>query len=231
MNGNSVFVTSISPIDFVSATLPRIAIIPAMLVRQNILRFLVLLLLAAGGVLSWVVPAQARNLRMMYFDVFVGGRLKSLTGEREMLTGAMSEGLVSLDGLDILDRAARDATWKSRKLLVSECEKLTCRLESAKALSMELMLEAEIKPLGKRCLVRLTIKDVRKNGMFQTNMSHKTACKLEGLMGLLKNMAASAWPPERAKKWKPPVRRKRLLGRSEERRVGKECRSRWSPYH
>ena len=23
----------------------------------------------------------------------------------------------------------------------------------------------------------------------------------------------------------------RLLGRSEERRVGKECRSRWSPYH
>ena len=24
---------------------------------------------------------------------------------------------------------------------------------------------------------------------------------------------------------------KRLLGRSEERRVGKECRSRWSPYH
>ena len=22
-----------------------------------------------------------------------------------------------------------------------------------------------------------------------------------------------------------------LLGRSEERRVGKECRSRWSPYH
>ena len=24
---------------------------------------------------------------------------------------------------------------------------------------------------------------------------------------------------------------RRLLGRSEERRVGKECRSRWSPYH
>ena len=23
----------------------------------------------------------------------------------------------------------------------------------------------------------------------------------------------------------------RVLGRSEERRVGKECRSRWSPYH
>ena len=27
------------------------------------------------------------------------------------------------------------------------------------------------------------------------------------------------------------VRHGRLLGRSEERRVGKECRSRWSPYH
>src|SRR2546425_12216121 len=26
-------------------------------------------------------------------------------------------------------------------------------------------------------------------------------------------------------------RRRLLLGRSEERRVGKECRSRWSPYH
>ena len=31
---------------------------------------------------------------------------------------------------------------------------------------------------------------------------------------------------------KPPQQEKILLkGRSEERRVGKECRSRWSPYH
>src|SRR4030042_643153 len=29
----------------------------------------------------------------------------------------------------------------------------------------------------------------------------------------------------------PGLRRPRLLLRSEERRVGKECRSRWSPYH
>src|SRR5206468_8924663 len=28
-----------------------------------------------------------------------------------------------------------------------------------------------------------------------------------------------------------PIDRDILLGRSEERRVGKECRSRWSPYH
>ena len=29
----------------------------------------------------------------------------------------------------------------------------------------------------------------------------------------------------------PGVTRDRLRSRSEERRVGKECRSRWSPYH
>ena len=27
------------------------------------------------------------------------------------------------------------------------------------------------------------------------------------------------------------IKRDDMLGRSEERRVGKECRSRWSPYH
>src|SRR3712207_7073841 len=34
---------------------------------------------------------------------------------------------------------------------------------------------------------------------------------------------------QRDRRLRPP--RARLLGRSEERRVGKECRSRWSPYH
>jgi len=29
----------------------------------------------------------------------------------------------------------------------------------------------------------------------------------------------------------PPVKETALAARSEERRVGKECRSRWSPYH
>ena len=29
----------------------------------------------------------------------------------------------------------------------------------------------------------------------------------------------------------PEIRVKDVLDRSEERRVGKECRSRWSPYH
>ena len=28
-----------------------------------------------------------------------------------------------------------------------------------------------------------------------------------------------------------PARQREIAGRSEERRVGKECRSRWSPYH
>src|SRR3989454_12481916 len=32
--------------------------------------------------------------------------------------------------------------------------------------------------------------------------------------------------------WKAPgLSKQRIVGRSEERRVGKECRSRWSPYH
>src|SRR3989454_12445361 len=41
--------------------------------------------------------------------------------------------------------------------------------------------------------------------------------------------------PERAmhQRWRAPLRAALdwLSGRSEERRVGKECRSRWSPYH
>ena len=36
---------------------------------------------------------------------------------------------------------------------------------------------------------------------------------------------------EKTKKLKSWGRRLTLLTRSEERRVGKECRSRWSPYH
>src|SRR5206468_10070797 len=49
------------------------------------------------------------------------------------------------------------------------------------------------------------------------------------------------WPPPTGKNWPPTSRRprrswRRSAGRkrgwrSEERRVGKECRSRWSPYH
>src|SRR5258706_8120446 len=31
--------------------------------------------------------------------------------------------------------------------------------------------------------------------------------------------------------WRPPAAKPREPARSEERRVGKECRSRWSPYH
>src|SRR5687768_17938477 len=43
-----------------------------------------------------------------------------------------------------------------------------------------------------------------------------------------------AWlPPAGAAPARPPPwsRRRRRASRSEERRVGKECRSRWSPYH
>ncbi len=40
------------------------------------------------------------------------------------------------------------------------------------------------------------------------------------LTPLLKRLEQSGW-----------VKRERQQSRSEERRVGKECRSRWSPYH
>src|SRR5256885_8883215 len=46
----------------------------------------------------------------------------------------------------------------------------------------------------------------------------------------LHRVPRSAWPPYR----KPAERLDQMVfdhGRSEERRVGKECRSRWSPYH
>src|SRR2546427_7060222 len=38
------------------------------------------------------------------------------------------------------------------------------------------------------------------------------------------------YSPRTAEQLDPPVT-VRIAGRSEERRVGKECRSRWSPYH
>ena len=45
---------------------------------------------------------------------------------------------------------------------------------------------------------------------------------------------SKAWPPQAWRKTKKqPWRHEqpKFLIRSEERRVGKECRSRWSPYH
>ena len=60
--------------------------------------------------------------------------------------------------------------------------------------------------------------------------------KLILFYGLIKQLMASALPPSRTREhpdhpqnaWLQP---RRLRPRSEERRVGKECRSRWSPYH
>jgi len=37
--------------------------------------------------------------------------------------------------------------------------------------------------------------------------------------------------PDGKTSWRVEVDEEQLLERSEERRVGKECRSRWSPYH
>ena len=55
--------------------------------------------------------------------------------------------------------------------------------------------------------------------------------------GVLKAVAAVNGPIARLLKGKDPLKQAALddamirLDRSEERRVGKECRSRWSPYH
>ena len=38
------------------------------------------------------------------------------------------------------------------------------------------------------------------------------------------------WPPEKNMP-KRKMKQQAMMARSEERRVGKECRSRWSPYH
>src|SRR6266516_5599518 len=50
-------------------------------------------------------------------------------------------------------------------------------------------------------------------------------CSSDPLRGRRGPRAASSWS------WKRISRRGRPRRRSEERRVGKECRSRWSPYH
>ena len=52
-----------------------------------------------------------------------------------------------------------------------------------------------------------------------TQLSPRDAEKLLGIF------QAKGWRPRRHKNGVP------MLTRSEERRVGKECRSRWSPYH
>src|SRR3989449_9636613 len=52
-------------------------------------------------------------------------------------------------------------------------------------------------------------------------------CTSSGLLADLTASLAAKTPPLRLRRYQRPE----LLIRSEERRVGKECRSRWSPYH
>ena len=52
----------------------------------------------------------------------------------------------------------------------------------------------------------------------------RTLCRREGILPALESSHALAW----ALRLLPTLGK---LTRSEERRVGKECRSRWSPYH
>ena len=46
-----------------------------------------------------------------------------------------------------------------------------------------------------------------------------------------KDQPSSPWFPKLDEFWSTPIGPKVQPNRSEERRVGKECRSRWSPYH
>src|SRR3712207_9455176 len=54
-----------------------------------------------------------------------------------------------------------------------------------------------------------------------------------GAVELVSDTVAAGASPADARKWwlGELARRANDAGRSEERRVGKECRSRWSPYH
>src|ERR1039457_6679576 len=53
------------------------------------------------------------------------------------------------------------------------------------------------------------------------------ACREQGITPIIGTEAYMAAESRHER----PVRRGRIDDRSEERRVGKECRSRWSPYH
>src|SRR2546425_418830 len=61
---------------------------------------------------------------------------------------------------------------------------------------------------------------------FLTNASSTRTLNLSFAGARMKVVAADAGPFER-ETWVESV----VIARSEERRVGKECRSRWSPYH
>src|SRR3712207_3707818 len=62
-----------------------------------------------------------------------------------------------------------------------------------------------------------------------THYVHQPGVARLARWGLLDRVVASNCPPVRQLTF--DVGPFALVGRSEERRVGKECRSRWSPYH
>ena len=58
---------------------------------------------------------------------------------------------------------------------------------------------------------------------------------LPKILGLFRasvhGLCGKDYTPEQLDAWAPASLDEEAWGRSEERRVGKECRSRWSPYH
>ena len=66
-------------------------------------------------------------------------------------------------------------------------------------------------------------KDVTKKRKLQANITDEHRCKIRHQNTSKQNPTAQLKGSYTMIKWS--------LSRSEERRVGKECRSRWSPYH
>src|SRR5256884_9098369 len=101
---------------------------------------------------------------------------------------------------------------------------------------MQLIAYSFLNQLGKRCeaagvrLTRQLLEGINYEEI--VNEVNRGAGRLPGLIGFDPNRAAGYDGGERVRGDVQVGANGRLVAeRSEERRVGKECRSRWSPYH
>ena len=95
-----------------------------------------------------------------------------------------------------------------------------------------LSLRAVAKHFGKNVVLRDISLEIAE-GEFLTILGESGSGKttlLRILAGFEQSTSGEVWMAGRRLDAQPPYRRP-INTRSEERRVGKECRSRWSPYH